>query len=88
MELPPKDHPLSTSSVDGRTTLRTKLYDDVAWTHFQTLDNARRIRMIDLSHPFVSNFPDGIHMVRTDAMTALIQELHHKLRPTEPAFAD
>jgi len=79
--------PASNSSwMDGRSSRRMRLYDEIAWDQFKTLPGAARVDMFALSQPFVNDFRDMQHMPLTDGLAALLQDIHEKIRPTEPAF--
>ncbi|KAH7104747.1 hypothetical protein BKA62DRAFT_741994 [Auriculariales sp. MPI-PUGE-AT-0066] len=72
--------------VDGRSSLRVRHYDELAWEQFRHLPGAARVDMFALSQPFVNDFKDMLHMRHTDALAALIQDVHEKIRPTESAY--
>lgn len=72
--------------VDARSSWRIRLYDEIAWGHFEKI-GAARVDMFSLSQPFVNDFKDTLHMRHTDSLMALIQEVHQKIQPTQPAYA-
>jgi len=71
--------------IDGRSSFRIRLYDSIAWSHFEAI-GAMRVDMFAFSQPFVNDFQDTLHMRHTDSLPALIQDLHDRIRPSEPAY--
>jgi len=76
----------NSSWLDARSSRRIRLYDEIAWDQFKTLPGAARVDMFALSQPFVNDFKDMLHMRHTDGVAALLQDVHEKIRPTEPAY--
>lgn len=71
--------------IDARSSWRIRLYDELAWGHFEKI-GAARVDMFSISQPFVNDFRDTLHMRHTDSLMALIQEVHQKIQPTQPAY--